>query len=312
MNLKFLTDKKNWEKLLFVYRNNKNNAKIEAAYGGIDENIKVYGFYHAYCMCDRWQELVSEQLRHIQHSGLYERLDKLYIGALIKEDDLYILHSIINDYKKIEILYTNCDGSVLEFPTLIELQKKAQHECFYGFYFHTKGITWLSKNPKIYQNLSSWRQMNEYFLFDRWKLAMHSLTVGFDVYGTNYHKIWNDKYRLVGSNFFWFKSEYVARLAKLYIAKDCRNLSEMWICSRTHNVYCPFEFSGNSRNCAIPTEFYTDGGGTRKALLALKIYFVRFMFWFKFLKGFNNQVNTSVNNQRALQDKDFEFLSGHK
>lgn len=36
MNLRLLLDKKNWEKLFFVYRLNKENNKMEAAYNKID------------------------------------------------------------------------------------------------------------------------------------------------------------------------------------------------------------------------------------------------------------------------------------
>ena len=85
MNLRLLLDKKNWEKLFFVYRLNKENNKMEAAYHKIDAAQKLYGFYHAYCMCDKWEILVEEQIAHIKKSGLYDRLDKLFMGVLIKK-----------------------------------------------------------------------------------------------------------------------------------------------------------------------------------------------------------------------------------
>ena len=123
-----------------------------------------------------------------------------------------------------------------------------------------------------------WRLMNEYFLFERWKLAVAALQQGADLYGTNYQKIFDDKYRLLGMNFFWFRSDYVAKLAKLYVAKDCRNLSEVRIYSKTHNVYCPFEFSGNSRNTAIAHEFYDREFSIKKVYLTINVYFAKFSF----------------------------------
>ncbi|WP_308392962.1 hypothetical protein [Prevotella sp.] len=151
--------------------------------------------------------------------------------------------------------------------------------------------------------------MNEYFLFERWKLAVAALQQGADLYGTNYQKIFDDKYRLLGMNFFWFRSDYVAKLAKLYVAKDCRNLSEVRIYSKTHNVYCPFEFSGNSRNTAIAHEFYDREFSIKKEYLTINVYFAKFSFWFKYLAGYNNQNNKKVKNQRALNENDFNFLN---
>ena len=306
MDIKVLIDKKNWEKLFFVYRHNKRNTLLESQFGG--GKIKIYGFYHAYCMCEKWEELVEEQLEHIVSSGLYDNIDYLFVGVLISQDDVEKLNKIISRYSKVQILYTSNDGSLFEFKTLMEMQKKSYAEEFIGFYFHTKGITWLNADPKIYAVCNSWRLMNEYFLFDKWKLATVALQQGYDLYGTNYQKIYNDKYRLLGMNFFWFKSSYVAKLSPLYVAKDCRNLSEVWICSKSHNVYCPFEFSGNSRNTIIAHEFYDQGFSLKKACLTVKVYFARFSFWLNYLTGHNNLANKKVNNQRGLSDKDFEYL----
>ena len=310
MNLKLLTDKKNWAKLFFVYRENKLNSSMEKSYGEKDASAKVYGFYHAYCMCDGWENLVKEQLAHVVSSGLYERIDRLYIGALIKEEDLKKLNAIIRDFSKVNILYNSSDASLMEFQTLIEMQKKCESENFLGFYFHTKGISW-KKSSKIYNVGTSWRLMNEFFLFDRWKLAIRALLDGYDLYGTNYQKIFNDKYRLLGMNFFWFKSVYVKSLSKLYVARDCRNISEVWICSKTHNVYCSFEFSGNSRNHEIPKEFYIKQSPFVRVFVKTVItYFSRFTFFLKYLVGKNNQINPNVKNQRALTEDDLKYLNG--
>ena len=262
MNLRLLFDKKNWEKLFFVYRHNKNNKKMEAAYDEVDAAQKVYGFYHAYCMCDKWEILVKEQIGHIKKSGLYDRLDRLFMGVLIKKNEVSYLQKLISKDNKIEILYTSEDRTLFEYPTLIKMQQKCQEEDFIGFYFHTKGISWMN-NPLVYNVGNTWRLMAEHFMFDRYKIALHALVGGNreeskkDVYGTNYQKIFNDKFRIIGGNFFWFRSEYVKSLYTLKVNKYDRNESEKWILSnKSHNVYCPFFFSGNTRNDAIPEELY--------------------------------------------------------
>lgn len=82
-------------------------------------------------------------------SGLYDRLDKLFMGVLIKKDEIPLLQKCINKYSKIEVFYTNEDRTLFEYPTLIKMQEKCQEENFIGFYFHTKGISWINK-PEVY------------------------------------------------------------------------------------------------------------------------------------------------------------------
>ena len=284
MNLKLLTDKKNWAKLFFVYRENKLNSLMEKSYGEKDASAKVYGFYHAYCMCDGWENLVKEQLTHVVSSGLYERIDKLYIGALIRDNDLNTLKLLISNYSKIEIMYTNEDRTLFEYPTLMALQKKCTEEDFIGFYFHTKGISWIN-NPTVYKVGNSWRLMSEYFMFDRWKLAVHAIASGKDVYGTNYQEINNGKKRIIGGNFWWFRSDYVKSLYELKVNKQNRNESELWILHDSNNVYCPFYFSGNTRNDYLPKELYLPSQKWIRIKLAVKIYFTRFRYLFKRLFG---------------------------
>lgn len=285
MNLRLLLDKKNWKKLLFVYRHNKNNESMESSYNENDAAQKVYGFYHAYCMCNHWEMLVKEQLEHIKSSGLYDRMDKLYMGVLIEERSIPLLRSIIKKAGKIEVLYTGCDRTLFEFPTLIKMQEKCKEEDFIGFYFHTKGISWFNK-PEVYNIGNSWRIMAEYFMFDRYKMAIHALYGGYDVYGTNYQEIFNDEFRIIGGNFFWFRSEYVKNLYTLKTNRYDRNESEKWILTNTHNVYCPFFFSGNTRNDAIPYELYMPiNNKFVRYYKASFIYFSRFSFLIRRLLG---------------------------
>ena len=282
MKYKLFFDKKNWVKLTYLYWNNSQNHKYESAFNQSDKNALIYGFYHIYCLIDGWEELVKEQISHIVDSGLYERIQKLYCGVLINNNELARFKEIISSYDKIEIMYQSEDGSLFEFKTLYELRRKAEElPPFVGFYFHTKGISWIHTNPKIYNVCNTWRKMNEYFLFDRYRLAIHTLnSKGYDVYGTNYTQIYNDKYRNLGLNFFWFKSDYVKSLPYLEIEdRSSRFLSEAWICSRTHNVYSPFWFTGNDRNVAIPEVLYKTASFLERMKVAIPLYFTRFKWY---------------------------------
>lgn len=288
MKLSLLFDKKNWVKLLYLYWNNSSNAKVEAKYNSVKKHKPIYGFYHIFCMMAGWEQLVAEQLSHMKESGLYDKIEKLYCGILIKDEDVPKFKELFSDYTKIEFLYTSSQGDLFEFQTLIEMWKKTNElGSFIGFYFHTKGISWLTTNPAVYSVCSSWRLMNEYFLFDKYKMAISSLlNENYDVYGTNYTKIHNDKYRNLGLNFFWFKSDYVKTLKPLTLEdRSFRFSSEAWVLSQTHNVYCPFRFTGNDRNVAIPEKLYKSCSFWTKFKLGFVLYFTRYEWYIKNFLG---------------------------
>lgn len=172
---------------------------------------------------------------------------------------------------------------MFEFPTLIYLSEfaKQQSERFVGFYFHTKGATWISR-PSVFQIGETWRHMAEYFMFDRYKLAISSILNGYYVYGPNYQECLHDRFRLIGGNFWWFDSEYVKGLPTMKINHEYRSETETWILSQTHNAYCPFEFTGNPKNDPIPQELYLPRQDWKKRLaLQVKCYFSRFRYILK-------------------------------
>lgn len=147
-----------------------------------------------------------------------------------------------------------------------------------GFYFHTKGATWISR-PSTFKIGETWRCMAEYFMFDRWKLAVSSILNGYSVYGTNYQECLHDAFRLIGGNFWWFDSEYVKSLPTLKINHEYRSETETWILSKTHNAYCPFEFTGNTKNDPIPKILYLPCQNKIKRRMAQFVcYFSRFRY----------------------------------
>lgn len=85
MRYKYLFERKNIKKLFYVCRHNKMNKVVEESYGAVGSGVKVLGFYHAYCLCDGWRELVSEQFEHLRTSGLYERMDKIYCSVICND-----------------------------------------------------------------------------------------------------------------------------------------------------------------------------------------------------------------------------------
>ena len=304
MNYRLLFDKKNWLKLIYLYWNNSNNLQYEQSYNQSDSEVPVIGFYHVFCMIDGWEDLVSEQLLHIVNSGLYDRIQILYCGVLIQENNKEKFKAFALKYDKIRVMYYSDDASLFEFRSLYELRKIVQESSsFVGFYFHTKGISWIHTNPKVYSVCMSWRRMNEFFLFDKYRLAINVInTLKYDVYGTNYTKIYNDKYRNLGLNFFWFRSDYVKTLPYLDIDnRSFRFLSEAWICSGTHNVYSPFRFTGNDRNVAIPEVLYKPASFVERMKVAFPLYFTRYKWYIYNFIGKYTSKNPLV--EKAYRDE---------
>lgn len=228
---------------------------------------------------------MTEQFTHLRNSGLYDRMDTIYcsfIGEKNRTSDFLTIGG-----GKCKIVFTSTDPTVFEYPTLIFLSEftKQKKERFAGFYFHTKGASWISK-PEIYNVGNSWRLMAEYFMFDCWRLAVASLAKGYSVYGTNYQECLGDKFRLIGGNFWWFDSEYVKTLETLKTDHNNRTPTETWILSKTHNAYCPFEFTGNIRYDAIPQELYLPNTlKMERFRQKIRIYFSRYSYLIKKLLG---------------------------
>ena len=230
-------------------------------------------------MCDCWKDLVTEQIAHLRESGLYDRIERLYCGAIIDNKDLNELKEIGGP--KLELLYVSQDRTIFEFLTLNKLHVFCKNNPdTFGFYFHTKGVSWINQDQTVYKVGNSWRKMNEYFMFDKYKIAIYALrNKKYDLYGTNYQEIFNDQFRLLGGNFFWFRADYVEKLEDLSIRRDDRNLSEKWIASKTHNVYSPFDFSGNTRYDAVPSCLYIESLKSKRTYFATKLYFSRFKYF---------------------------------
>lgn len=124
--------------------------------------------------------------------------------------------------------------------------------------------------------------MAEYFMFDHWRLAVSALMHGNDVYGTNYQEVEGDHFRLIGGNFWWANSDYVKTLPTLNVNHEYRTETETWILSETHNVYCPYEFTGSTHYDEVPEVLYLpDIPWQKKMLPMLKSYFGRYVYIFR-------------------------------
>lgn len=216
--------------------------------------LPVYGVYHIFCDKD-WQKMVSSQVAHLRDSGLFGRSDKLYVSIITRRDeDIAELHRIVGDDRKLEIVAASSNSRKFEYPALDFLRRKCSEEDCLVYYFHTKGITYQNlttgdrKFNNFKRNIEAWRMMMEYFIFDKWKVAVNLLSGSrvaaadgpqcrplagerFDVYGCYRFPPPPMQYYLYAGNFWWARALYIRKLPAFdeSLVADDRFFAEEWL-----------------------------------------------------------------------------------
>lgn len=253
MNIKTL---KHWLSH-FVYR--YSNYQVE---DDCDTNLPIYGLYHVLCI-NNWLGLMEKQIRHLKESGLYERMDMLFVSAIISQNkDKEDILKIGGD--KCKIVVVNDTPEAFEMPALEYIWERAKKENFYFFYFHSKGISYeielppylVEYNfPKLKRCVNRWREMMEYFIFDRYKDAISSLQ-NYNTYGCCYTiNEYNVKY--YSGNFWWSKSDYIRQIPPITDQqRKHRYFAENWVCSCTDKNFSPFNINTNPYLSIVPERYY--------------------------------------------------------
>jgi len=186
----------------------------------------IYGYMHVY-QVHNWSEIVEQQIIRMKRSGLYQKMDKLYIGLVGKEPT--------RQYgKKIEIIYHIDKPDLYESLTLTYLHLNSHTFNGQVFYVHTKGV---SRNSP--EKFVDWRKLMEHYVIDRHKTCLKELEKN-DVVGSNWHlgeghmgantkhsggaKIFPH----FSGTFWWANTDYIKKLPLLSPIKsrfDC----EFWI-----------------------------------------------------------------------------------
>lgn len=193
-----------------------------------NNSIKVIGFYHV-LMVNDYMDIVKSQLAEIIRSGLYDRITHLYVGCLGSKENYYKLKKELFFYDKINITAYHYDITRYEFYTLKIVQAQSlEREKFYGFYIHTKGVSYPGNEGGKY-----WRDYMNYYNITKWKDAIKHLDLGYYTYGvkllpSSYPPSFKMHY---SGNFWWFNSEYVSTLPNIdTLDKTNRYNAETWIC----------------------------------------------------------------------------------
>lgn len=233
--------------------------------------MKIGVYYHAY-LDDNflWSQILLEQFRAMEESGLDKRIEKFRITATTQDDkrtELFYkfcclynmpiqIQFIKNEYPNdvemmsdLSNIFANISRNVDERYTLSKMHDDAKNEDMLILYLHSKGVTSIINNliPGLvskYRNRFYWRNFMNYTITD-WERAILALDA-YDTAGVDYQFDPAAHYR---GNFFWTKSSHVKTLSspstiewwydlKIRVDNDWLNkvndrfASEMWICSR--------------------------------------------------------------------------------
>lgn len=196
----------------------------------------IYGVYHVFC-ARGWQRLVADQFAHLKRSGLLDATTTLFVSCIVfSDDDVEQLRRII-DTDKLCIASIQRNPRLFEYPALAQVKSVCKEENCLVYYFHTKGISFYGgeSSDKHYlwfmRNVESWRKEMEYFLMDQWKVAVNTLSEGYDMYGSYRWPPLPAKRVMYSGNFWWTKADYVRTLSDIYPEQMTgdRLFAELWL-----------------------------------------------------------------------------------
>ncbi len=266
------------------YINKRNDEIIN---GISDITPQIYGFYHIYAFND-WESIVESQIRRLRDSGLYGRSKCVYVSVIYDgcRDTLLKINSLLGGGKFL-IAYKSTHKEDFEFPILEHMQQKSEEETFLCYYFHTKGashskdtLKWYTRRgvrtlDELRGNSGAWRRMMEYWIFDKYKLAISCLMKGYMAYGAMIYDV-NDTLRYFGGNFWWSTSEFIRTREKISgLDRADRYKAEGWLLKGPNiSYYCPFYCSVDLTGAEIPVECYDSGFSFKGIFSIAKFYMI--------------------------------------
>ena len=226
------------------------------------ENIKMNLHHNAVCfihICNMeidgnfyGKDILMDQINSIKQSGLYEKLDYIFITMLGKQV------KIVNDYK-IKIIYYSPNTKDWEFPHMQRIKYFSDNidNNIKILQIHTKGV--LNK-----LNSLEWRKYLEYFLIEKHDLCLKSLE-NYKCVGVNAQYYFDiNKYRNhFSGNFWWSNSHYIKTLPQIEVNED-RYITEHWLIGNLekndYRYFLSLHHTPNDlyQNAVLPKEYNSE------------------------------------------------------
>lgn len=181
-------------------------------------------------MTAHWYSVVTEQIRILLTSGLYNECEEINIGCIGSLSDKAFLEKfIISQYPKLKIKYYGEDPLQYEFPTLRLIE--ADRSDYAGFYFHTKGVT-----RPFESNIQHWRVFLNEKCINQWRHHYENILDGYDISSVNFLKS-PDHF---SGNFWWFKRSYIDTLPPIdHLDLSNRYHAEQYVAMGKGKFYYP-------------------------------------------------------------------------
>jgi len=200
--------------------------------------MKVKGFWHIW-MTSHWYTVITDQMRILLTSGLYDECDEISIGCIGTEEEKHLLEMyFINIYPKLKIKYYSNNASDFEFPTLRLIVD--DDTPYAAFYFHTKGVTRPHETV-----INHWRSCMNESILNQWRWHYQNILDGYDASSVNFMQS-PDHF---SGNFWWASRHYISRCQPIETLNlTYRFHAEQWICTgKGKFAFPPFKEPGD--NC---------------------------------------------------------------
>ncbi len=193
--------------------------------------LDVFGFYHL-CTINTWREVLSDQLRHLDESGLVGASRRVFasvVGPAVQEGAAAIGEAL---GARLEIIHTSESPVCHERPILEYARRFCEHDQPLAraiWYLHAKGVSSAHfRNP----NVTDWRRLMEYHVVQRWRDCVDVLRAH-DACGVNWH---DEPTPHFSGNFWWATPRYVASLPQTIGPEHFD--PEAWIGSSQPKIHC--------------------------------------------------------------------------
>ncbi|TCP70626.1 hypothetical protein [Baia soyae] len=239
-------------------------VQVEMQQALVKKVDKMACFMHVFEI-NNWMEIVKRQIGRLRLSGLYEKLDSIYISFVTERaDDEEHIESIVNeigllaksdDTMKIRVVPQTYDFERSTLKWLHQYCNESPHNVQI-LYMHTKGVARFGTFVEPF--VRDWVHLMESVLVDHHEMCLKHLG-SVDACGVNY--LPSPKPHFSG-NFWWANSEYIKKLDK-EIGSDYL-APEMWLLSHHQSKFCclfhsevnHYEQPFSSKNIPILASYY--------------------------------------------------------
>ena len=175
-------------------------------------------------------EIFLEQIEHIKRSGLYDKLDFIFIVMLGP-------HIKLNNDPKFKVIYYSPNNLEWEVPSIKLIKSFSDNvsKRINILYIHTKGT--LNK-----PHSKEWREYLQHFLVSRHTDCLHYLNEGRNCVGVNMNLHpkggVNARRCHFSGNFWWSNTDYIKSLSPELHEADGRYATEHFIIGKYHEQPC--------------------------------------------------------------------------